>query len=358
VFDQYQAWQVELERQPVEFLGRRFAELMREARAALASYVGAAAQDVVFVPNSTTALNLVVRSLHLEPGDEVLTSDHEYGAIDRTWRFVCRQRGATYSVCPVPVPVGSADEVVERLWSAVTPRTRVLALSHITSSTALILPIRELIRRARQAGIVTVIDGAHVPGQLPLDLSELDPDFYAGNCHKWLCSPKGAAFLYARRALQARLQPLVVSWGWEATAEDASFIAGESPYVAIHEWQGTRDIAPFLSVPAAIQFQASHDWTTVRRQCHELARYGRERITALTGLAPLSPDEPSWYAQMVALPLPACEAAALKRRLYDDYAIEIPVLDWNGRQLIRISIQAYNSQDDVDKLLGALRQLL
>jgi len=199
VFAAYQAWQRELERQPVEFLGRRFAALIAEARTALGAYVGAGADDLVYVPNATTGLNIVARSLELAPGDEVLATDHEYGALDRTWRFICAKRGARYVRQPVELPITSAEEVVEAVWAGVTDRTRVLFLSHITSPTAIIIPVAELVRRAREAGIITVVDGAHAPGQIPLDLESLGVDFYAGNCHKWMMAPKGSAFLYARR---------------------------------------------------------------------------------------------------------------------------------------------------------------
>ena len=258
VFEAYQQWQLELERQPVEFLGRRFGGLLREAREALAAVVGARADDLVYVPNATTGLNAVARSLRLAPGDEVLTTNHEYGALDRTWRFVCARRGATYVNRPLPLPISSADEVIEQLWAGVTERTRVLFLSHITSPTALILPVQELVRRARAVGIITIVDGAHVPGQIPLNLEALGADFYAGNCHKWLNSPKGSAFLYARKEVQPLVEPLVVSWGWQP--ESSTLLSldsnGSSPFVLQHEWQGTRDIAAYLSVPAAIEFEA------------------------------------------------------------------------------------------------------
>jgi isopenicillin-N epimerase len=185
VFEEYGRWQRELEAQPVEFLGRRFPALMREAREKLAAYVGAQTDDLVFVPNATTGLNVVARSLPIEPGDEVLATNHEYGALDRTWRFVCGKRSAAYINQPVPLPLESPEQVVEAVWSGVTSRTRVLFLSHIPSPTALIFPVQELVRRARETGLWTVIDGAHAPGQIQLDLSVLEADFYAGNCHKW-----------------------------------------------------------------------------------------------------------------------------------------------------------------------------
>jgi isopenicillin-N epimerase len=352
VFEVYQAWQRELERQPVEFLGRRRRDLMESARAALAAYVGADADDLVYVPNATTGLNIVARSLPLQPGDEVLATDHEYGALDRTWRFVYGKRGARYINQPLPLPVESREQVVEAVWAGVTERTRILFVSHITSPTALILPVAELVRRAREAGILTVVDGAHAPGQIPLDLGALGIDFYAGNCHKWVSSPKGAAFLHVRPEVQPLVEPLVVSWGWEAENP------GPSRFVDEQEWQGTRDVAAFLAVPAAIQFQADHDWLQVQAECHELLREARRRIEELTGLPPICPDSADWYAQMAALPLPPCDTEVLQRRLYDEYRIEVPVLTWHDQQFVRVSIQAYNTGADVNALISALEVLL
>ncbi|MGH2542447.1 MAG: aminotransferase class V-fold PLP-dependent enzyme, partial [Ardenticatenaceae bacterium] len=348
VFEVYQAWQLELERQPVEFLARRYRALMAEAREALGRYVGADPDDLVYLPNATTGLNVVLRSLPLEPGDEVLATNHEYGALDRAWRFTCGKRGASYIQQPVRLPIESAEQVVEALWSGVNERTRVLFISHITSPTALIFPIDELVRRAREAGLITIIDGAHAPGQVELDLRALDADFYAGNCHKWMMAPKGAGFLYARRAMQPLLEPLVVSWGWESEEP------GPSRFVDEQEYQGTRDIASFLSVPSAIRFMEEHDWPTVRRACHELVLYARERITELTGLAPLTWDTEAILAQMAGFRLPPCDPKELQRRLYEEFAIEVPIFTWNAQQFVRISVQGYNTREDVDRLIEAL----
>ncbi|CAG0936028.1 isopenicillin-N epimerase [Thermoflexales bacterium] len=352
VFDEYQRWQRELERQPVEFLGRRFNDLMLTARSALGAFVGAAADDLVYVTNATVGLNSVARSLALRPDDEVLSTDHEYGALDRAWRFLCGKCGAKYLRQPVSVPIRSADEVTDAIWSGVTDRTRVLFLSHITSPTAITFPIKPLIDRAHKRGIITIVDGAHAPGQIDLNLRELGADFYSGNLHKWLMSPKGSAFLYARREMQHLIEPLVISWGWEAENP------GPSKFIDEQEWTGTRDIAAFLSVPAAIQFQRDHDWPRVRSECHELVRYARKQVSKLTGLPPLTHDDPDWFAQMSALPLPSCDLDTLKRRLYAEYRIEIPVINWNGRHFLRISVQGYNTRADVDALIAALRELL
>lgn len=361
VFEAYRRWQRELEGQPVEFLGRRFADLMRASRQALGAFVGADADDLVYVPNATTGLNVVARSLPLQPGDQVLATDHEYGALDRTWRFVCSKRQAVYVNHPIPLPIRSAEEVVETIWAGVTPRTRVLFISHITSPTALILPVAELIRRARKAGILTVVDGAHVPGQIPLDLAALGADFWSGNLHKWLNCPKGSAFLYARREVQHLIEPLVVSWGWNRGDEVAGLLDlgdSKSRFIDEQEWQGTRDPAAFLSVPAAIRFQADHNWPQVRHDCHELLQEARRRIEELTGLPPICPDSPEWYAQMAAFLLPACDGAALKRRLYDEYRVEVPITEWRDRQLVRVSVQGYNTAEDIAALVRALADLL
>lgn len=352
VFEAYQRWQRELERQPVDFLNRRATGLLAEARAKLAAYLGIETDDVVYFPNPTTALNMVARSLDLRSGDEILTTDHEYGAIDRMWRFVCRKTGARYVQRPIPMPVTSHADFVEHFWAGVNERTRVIFISHITSPTALIFPVQEICRRARAAGLLSIVDGAHAPGQIPLNLSALGSDIYAGACHKWLCAPKGSAFLYVRHEVQGNLEPLVVSWGWES--EEPS----SSQFIDYHEWQGTRDVAAFLSVPAAIEFQAQHDWDTVRQRCRELTSETRQRLNDLTGLDPICPDSPEWFTQMAAARLPEVDLQRLEHRLYNEFGIEVALTRWNGQPLIRVSFQAYNSQADADALLDALAQLL
>lgn len=358
VFENYQWWQRELERQPVEFLGRQFTALLAEARARLAAYLGAQADELVYFTNPTTALNMVARSLSLEPGDEILTTDHEYGAMDRTWQFICKKTGANYVRHPIPLPVTSHGEFVEHFWGGVTERTRAIFLSHITSSTALIFPVQELCRRARQSGLLTVIDGAHAPGQIRLNLSDLGADVYAGTCHKWVNSPKGSAFLYARPEVQHWLEPLVVSWGWEDETFEPDPTLGDTQFIRYHQWQGTRDVAAFLATPTALQFQADHDWEAVRAQCHVLASETRQRVNELTGLEAICPDSPDWFAQMVTVRLPQVDVKLLKTQLYNQYRIEAPIFEWNGQSFMRVSFQAYNSRQDADALVAALSSLL
>jgi isopenicillin-N epimerase len=353
VFVAYQAWQRELERQPVEFLGRRYHTLLAGARAALASYLGAGPDDLVFVSNATTGLNIVARSLSLGPGDQVLTTDLEYGAMDRMWLFLAGKQGFDYVNRPIHLPIASADEFLDALFEGVTPATRVIFLSHISSATAIILPVRQACARARELGILTMIDGAHAPGQVPLDLDDLGADFYAGNCHKWLCAPKGSAFLFARPEVQPLVQPLVVSWGWQPDQP------GPSPFLDLLEYTGTRDIAAYLSVPDAIRFQAEHDWDAVRAECHAMAAETQRRLTEIFGFPPLHPMTADWFGQMNASQIPGkYTAEAMQTRLYQDCKIEIPIQTWNDKTLVRYSFQAYNGINDVDRLIKSIEQVI
>jgi isopenicillin-N epimerase len=355
VFEVYQEWQLRLERQPVRFLGRELSRHLTQARQALAEYVNAGFMELAYIPNATHGVNIIARSLDLRPGDEILSTDHEYGACDNAWEYICRRSGARYLRQPLPLPAASPDEMLKRLWSGVTPSTRLITLSHITSPTALRLPVEAVCRRARQAGILTFIDGAHAPGQIPLDLSALGADFYTGNCHKWLMAPKGSGFLYARLDRQELVEPLVVSWGW---GENSSLDFG-SRYLDLLQWTGTQDFSAALSVPAAIEFQAQQDWPSVRITCQELLRQALEGLQSLTGLPSNYPEECLTYVQMAsALLPPLADLEGLKVRLYEDYRVEVPLLNWNGRHWIRLSVQGYNSQQDIRILLEALQSLL
>lgn len=349
-----QRWQREMERNPVAFLGRRSAELLAQARAALGQYLGAKGEDLVFVPNATTGVNIVARSSALQPGDEVLTTDLEYGACDATWQRRCAQAGAHYRKVEIPLPY-EREQVVARLMAAVTPRTRLIYVSHITSTTALNLPVAELCAAARARGIPTLVDGAHAPGQIELDLDAIGADFYVGNCHKWLCAPKGSGFLHARPEQQTRLDATVTSWGYaEGTGGHAGFDAylGRTLFERRLQWQGTRDLAAWLAVPAAIDFQARHDWPVVRTHCHALAREALTVLTERFGLAPIARDDD--WAQMVAIPVPPQDPEALRQRLYDDSGIEVPVTSHRDRVFVRVSVQGYNTAADVERLVEAL----
>lgn len=354
VFADYQAWQLRLERQPVYFIQHELWNHLAQARQQLGAFVRANPDDLVFIPNATFGLNIVARSLTLTPEDEVLTTDHEYGACNNVWQFLSQKQGFGYVQQPIDLPATTPEAIVEQLWQGVTPHTRIIYLSHISSATALGFPIAEICYRARQAGIMTIIDGAHAPGQLPLDLAAIDPDFYFGNLHKWLCSPKGSAFLYARADRQPLIEPLVVGWGWGA-GRTLSF---GSDFLDYNQWLGTNDVSAYLAVPAAIQFQAVHDWTAVRQSCHALLTETIHRVCALTGLPSIYSND-SFYHQVATIPLPQlAEAEVFKVALLEEFKVEAPIVTWNGRHYIRISVQAYNTPDDIDILLEALATLL
>jgi isopenicillin-N epimerase len=357
VLEARQRWEFAMERNPVEFLGRRSASLLRQAREALASVVGAQASDLVFVPNATTAVNIVAASLPLSPGDEVLATDHEYGACLATWERACARAGATLRRVSIPLPF-ERDRFVATVMAATTPRTRLVFASHIASTTALIFPVAALCAQARERGILTLIDGAHGPGQIDLDLAAIGADFYTGNTHKWLCAPKGSGFLHARAGHHAMLHATVTSWGYVAGAGGhAGFDAytGQTLLERRLQWQGTRDLSAWLSVPAAIDFQRDHDWLSVRARCHAMATALMHRVADRTGLAPIGADDD--FAQMVPLPVPHTDAEALRARLFEHHRIEVPVTQHDGRTFVRVSVQGYNSDDDLAALEAALTRV-
>ena len=351
VFESYQNWQRELERQPVQFVHRRLRPALQEARAVLAEFLHTSVDNVVYVTNATLGMNIVARSLDLGPDDEVLTTDQEYGAVNNLWNFAANKKGFRYINHHVPFPATTREEFVEAFWQGVTPRTKVISLSHITSPTALIFPIQDICRRAREAGILTVIDGAHAPGQIPLDLDALGADYYTGNCHKWLCAPKGSGFLYVRPELQRDLEPLIVSHGWQRGSDSPTHFADG------HQYQGTRDCAAFLAVPDAIRFQREHNWDQVRADCHALAGYAKALILEQFDLQPLQPETPVWYSQMVTIPLPKPDLTNVYQRLVDEYNIDIPIFSVQDHPLARLSIQAYNTREQVDRFAEALKTI-
>jgi isopenicillin-N epimerase len=324
-FDEYQRLQRELESEPTEFFTRRFARAMAEARATLAAFVGAGADDLVFVPNATSALNAVIRSLRVRPEEEILTTKHEYGAIVRTLGFI---RANVVLVEP--------DELVANIGL----RTRAIVVSHVTSPTALVLPVADICEAARKAGVLSIVDGAHVPGHLPLDVESVGADVYAGNCHKWLCAPKGSGFLWARPEHQDWIEPQVISSGYH---EGADF--GER-----HGWQGTRDPAAYLAVPKAIEVHGTFDLERGRELADEA-----ERRLAPYGLRPLRGVR---SPLMRALTVRTADPEGLWRRLYDEHRVEIPVYEWENATLLRVSIGPYNDEADVERLVSALRQQL
>jgi isopenicillin-N epimerase len=323
VFEAYQGYQRELERRPVEFLAleRRFPARLDEARLALAAYVGASPDNLAFATNASTAVNAVARSLKLSPGDEVLMGDDEYGGMERLWEYVGLRTGA---------------RVVRRAFDDLVPgkRTKVVFCSHIEWTSGRVNDVAEICRRAREAGVLSIVDGAHAPGQIDLDLEALGADVYAGTCHKWLCAPKGSGFLHARPEAQRLIDPLVVSWDW----------GDASAFHELHRWQGTRDPSALLAVQDAVAFQASYDWPAVRERCHALL------AAAELGLEPLTDT----FVQMRGFRLEHDDPLALKRRLYDEHRIEVPIFETRHGWSLRVSVQAYNDASDLHALAAAL----
>lgn len=354
VFETYQKWQLRLERQPVQFLGRELDGLLRESRIVLGEFLNADPDDLVYIPNATHGVNIIARSLNLKSGDEILTTDHEYGACDFTWDFTCGKTQASYLHQHIALPIQTDEEIVDQFWQGITPKTRAIYLSHITSPTALRLPVQKICQRAKSAGILSIVDAAHSPGQTPLDLRELGADIVFGNCHKWMLAPKGSAFIYVKRESQNLVEPLIVSWGYGTSPE---FSSG-SRFIDLLQWTGTKDPAAALTVPAAIQFMKEHEWDRVRIECHALLRDAIGRICALTGMPSLYPLDSEFYSQMAIAPLPTSNLTKLKNRLYDEYRVEVPLIQWQNRQFIRISVQGYNTQEDINTLLMALEKLL
>ncbi len=351
VFETYQDWQRKLENQPVKFLGREISGHLKEARDALGQYLNVAGDDLAYVPNATFGVNIAARSLKLKAGDEVLSTNHEYGACENVWEYLSQRQGFTYKKQTIPLLTTSRQDIVDQIWQGVTPQTKVLYLSHITSPTALIFPVEELCKRAKAAGIITVIDGAHAPGQIPLDLTAMEVDFYTGNCHKWLCSAKGAGFLYVRKELQQHIEPVLIGWGLH---RDPSL---GSKFLDYYDWLGTNDYANYLSVPAAINFQQKYNWDKVRSDCHQLLKDTLERINQKTGCQNIYADD-SLYSQLAIVELPGVkDATEFKNKLYDDFKIEIPLTQHSGKTFARISVQGYTSSSDLEALISALETL-
>ncbi|MEN8120727.1 MAG: aminotransferase class V-fold PLP-dependent enzyme [Bacteroidota bacterium] len=350
VMDVYQNWQIELEKQPVEFLGRKHGDLLYESRKALADYVSCDFNNLVFVANATYAINIVSHSLKLLEDDEVLSTNLEYGAMDRMWRIICERKGASYIRAKISLPIRE-DKFVENFWKNATDKTKVIFLSHITSSTALLLPLQKIIDKARKKGIITIIDGAHIPGQVPLDLDKLGCDFYTGNCHKWLMAPKGAAFLYVRKEKQDMLKPFLISWGRDEFLSDSAFIDE-------FEYQGTRDIAAFLSVPAAIFFHHENVKLSVKKNIYKLLSYVQKGLGEILKTPPIVNKIPE-NMQMYAHPLPKhIDGKSIKLKLYDQFNIEVPVSTQNNVEYIRVSIHIYNTKSEIDYFLDALRSII
>ena len=352
IFDDYQKWQLEMEREPVQFMTSRSLHYLKASREALGNYVNCHSDDLVFVPNPSYAVNIVSKSLDLKPGDEILTTNLEYGACDKAWKFICKKTGAKYIRQTIQLPLTTKEQFVEDFFKGLSPKTKLVFIGQITSTTALILPVKEICERAKQKGLMTFIDGAHVPGHIPLDLSELKADMYTGACHKWMMTPKGTSFLYVKKEFQNLLDPLVVSWGYDSAAPS------HSQFLDYHQMQGTRDFTGFLTVPTAIHFMKENNWEVVSTSCKELVRKNAKRFCDLLGSKPLCPVTEEFLGQMFSIPINSLEPEKLQRHLYDHYKIEIPVMRLDDKIFIRYSINAFNTQSDLDRLYDSLKEII
>jgi len=369
VLDAQTAWRERMEREPVAFFSRILEPAMDEAREALGAFVGADPDDLALVPNATAAINTVARSLELQSGDEILITDHAYNAASNALEAIARRSGAGVRVAELPFPGASPDAALELILGVVTPRTRLVLLDHVTSPTALVLPVAEIVRVLSKAGIDTLVDGAHAPGMLDLDLDAIGAAYYAGNCHKWLSAPKGAGFLHVRRDLQPRVRPLAISHGANSMRPDRTRFRLE------HDWTGTFDPSPLLAIPAAIDFGArllDGGWAALRQRDHDLALRGRDLLCEALALDAPAPD--AMIGSMATVPLPFArddapppdaEADDVVHAALEAHGIQVSVAPWPRhpeggpwRRLVRFSAAPYVATEDLERLARTLPAVL
>lgn len=346
-----QAWQQQLDSQPMDFFFRRLEPAWLEARSKLAAFVGTAAENLVFVENATAGMNILAANFPLQPTDNVVLTNHEYGAVSRVWHRACRRAGATPPIVTrLPDRVESADQVVDAIFARVDEHSRLLIVSHITSPTAMILPVTEICHRARRYGIAVCVDGPHAPAQIPLDIDAIGCDFYTASCHKWLSAPFGSGFLAVSPTHHNSFAPSTLCWGRLPPAKPQSWW---EEFI----WSGTRDPSAYLTVPDAIEFVQAVGADAFRKRTHALASYARQRLVDLTGLEPPMPDDCSWYGSMALVPLPAGDGPSLQQSLWRKYGIEVPIVTFEGNRYIRVSCHLYNTPTHIDLLVDALTEL-
>jgi isopenicillin-N epimerase len=350
VFENYQYWQRALETEPVQFITKISPEALLTSKQALAKYIGCHHEDFFFTQNPTMAVNQVVKSLKFQPGDEVLTTNLEYGAIDKTFDYYSKKYGFTYRKQHISLPLISKEKFIEELWKGYNEKTKAISLGHCTSATALVFPVKEICKRAKELGVITIIDGAHIPGHMPLDLAEIDADFYTGTLHKWLLGPKGSTFLYVNKKFQNLIEPLIISWGYEAAKPT------KSKFLEENEMQGTRDISAFLTVPTIMKFFLENDLEKRKAACRKVVLEEYPQFCKLLKSEALCPLSEEFLGQMCSIPIRTYNPLKLKEALYD-YKIEIPVMQHGNKCYLRISFQVYNSSDDLQYLKKTLKKL-
>lgn len=352
-----QKWQDAIDSQPMDFFVRQLEPAWRTSRDRLAAFVGSASEDLIFVENATVGMNIIADSFPVAAGEEVLLTDHEYGAVNRIWHRACERVRATTRVVRLPLPFQSVNETVDAVFAAANEQTRLIVVSHITSPTAVILPVAEICAQAKKRGIAVAIDGPHAVAQVPLDVQKLGCDFYTASCHKWLSSPFGSGFLYASPRQQNHVRPPVLSWGRLPPNKIDSW---SDEFV----WSGTRNPVAYLGVPAAIEFLESIGLEAFRARTHWLAQYARRQLTEIFQLDPLVPDDPAWYGSMAHVPLAptatneTCAVAnPLQHTIWEKLGIEVPIVDFAGRRYIRVSCHLYNDTEQIDRLVNGLKEI-
>lgn len=351
IFEKYQSYQLALEREPIQFMTVESPKLIEASRVALGKYLHCDPDNIALVSNPSYAVNIVAKNFRLAAGDEVLASNLEYGACDKTWQYYCDKAGAKYVRQPITLPIQNKEEFIDEFFAGLTSKTKLIFLNHITSSTAIIFPIKEIIAKAKAFGIPVFIDGAHAPAQIPLDITALDADFYTGACHKWMMAPKGTSFLYVKKQFQKMLDPLVISWGFQTLHSSGSVLIDN------HQWQGTRDISAFCTLPTVVEFLKENKWREKSAICKSLVYDNAERFATLLHTKILAPLNEDFIAQMLSLKINCAAPAELKQLLYETYKIEIPIMPHGDDVYIRFSVQAFNDQNDLDKLYTALQDI-
>jgi len=376
VFERVMDLRRRLAEEPMDFLLREMPIHLWKARESLAKLLNGDPRRLIFTANVTTSINMIASSVVLASPGEILLTDHEYGAMHWCWERAAQRLGLTVRTFPLPIAAKQPSEIVEAACRAMTPRTRLFFFSHVLSPTGLVLPAKELCAAARRRGILSVVDGAHAPAMVPLDLADIGADFYGANCHKWLLAPTGSGFLYFGAGNEDRLQPLQVSWGWRreqtallssgaccgsgpTAAHDERDEAGSTPRIRFYEFEGTRDICPWLAVPTAVEFQRTLGFDIIREHNERLVHIVRERFARLPGLTPATPTHPELHGFLTAFRLPPhVQAKAWRKALWEKYRIEVPIVDRPEGLLIRVSTHFYNTEAEIDLLGSAVEALL
>ncbi len=350
VRDTRREWIERLDAQPMDFYVRQLEPALWTARTAVAKFVGTTPENLVFAENATFGMNVVADSFPLSSGDEVLLNDHEYGAVHRIWNRRTERTGACVVSATMPGFFVSAEQLLDVLFCHVNERTRMVVLSHITSPTALIWPVEKLIPAFRERGIAVCIDGPHVPAHISLDIDAFDCDFYLASCHKWLCGPLGTGFVYVHPRQHSIMQPQLKSWGRLLPAMPERW---DEEFT----WSGTRDPSGYLSLPAAIEFLEQVGLETFRERTYWLAGYAESRLRNMFGTKPLADRADGWYGTMAHVPLPPGDWTSLQEQLWQQFQIEVPIIDFNNRWYIRVSCHLYTTTSQIDLLLAALASL-